>query len=370
MADRLTVVQMLPDLDSGGVERGTLEVGRHLVAHGHRSIVISAGGRLVGQLVAEGSEHLAWDVGRKHPWTLHWVPRLRRLLGAERVDILHLRSRLPAWVGWLAWNGMDRASRPRLVSTVHGFYSVGRYSAVMTRGERVIAVSGAIRDYVFENYPEVDRKRVRVVPRGIDPRLFPPGYRPAETWLGRWREDFPQLDGRFVVTLPGRMTRLKGQLDFVALIAALEARGVPVHGLLVGGAAAGKEGYLGEVEAAVAESGMSERITLVGHRDDLREILAVSDAVVSLSRQPESFGRTVLEALALGVPVAGYAIGGVGEQLQASFADGLFTPGDLDAMAGRLADWSRRRPVVDPSRLPTLEAMLDGTLGVYRELVS
>ena len=369
MARRLTVVQMLPALESGGVERGTLEVARHLVAQGHRSLVISAGGRMVGQLRADGSEHVAWEVGRKHPWTLRYVHRLRRLLAAEQVDILHLRSRLPAWIGYLAWRGMPVATRPRLVGTVHGFYSVGRYSAVMTRGERVIAVSRATRDYILENYPGVDPQAIRVIPRGIDRAVYTAGFRPDPGWLAAWRTGYPQLEGRYVVTLPGRITRLKGHLEFVELVGRLHALGVPVHGLVVGGAGRDKQGYLAEVEAAIAGSGHAERITLTGHREDLREILAVSDAVVNLSHQPESFGRTVLEALALGVPVAGYGVGGVGEQLGQFFPEGLVPLYAIDLMAERLAAWSRERPVYDGAALPTLESMLEATLAVYRELV-
>ncbi len=122
-ARRLTVVQLLPALESGGVERGTLEVGKYLVDHGHRSIVISAGGRMVEQLQREGSEHLTWDIGRKSLFTLlRYVGRLRRFLRDEKVDILHIRSRMPGWVGYLAWKGMDKSRRPRLVSTVDGLY--------------------------------------------------------------------------------------------------------------------------------------------------------------------------------------------------------------------------------------------------------
>ena len=118
----LTVVQMLPALDGGGVEKGTLEVGRHLVQHGHRSIVISAGGRMVEQLQREGSEHLAWDVGAKRLGTLRWIPRVRRFLMEQQPDILHLRSRLPAWIGYRAWKGLPAAQRP------HGSLVMGRWS--------------------------------------------------------------------------------------------------------------------------------------------------------------------------------------------------------------------------------------------------
>ncbi len=119
MVRKLTVLQVLPELEGGGVERGTLEVAQALVDAGHRSLVLSGGGRMVPALTAAGSEHICWPVGKKSLLTLRFVLRLRRLLDAQRVDILHMRSRVPAWVAWLAWRGMDPARRPRLVSTVH-----------------------------------------------------------------------------------------------------------------------------------------------------------------------------------------------------------------------------------------------------------
>ena len=134
----LTVLQVLPSLEGGGVERGTLEVAAELVRRGHRSLVISSGGRLVAALEQEGSRHFSWPLGRKSLITLGYILPLRRFMAEQRVDIVHVRSRMPAWVVWLAWRGMDPASRPRLVTTVHGLYSVSRYSAVMTWGERVI----------------------------------------------------------------------------------------------------------------------------------------------------------------------------------------------------------------------------------------
>ena len=166
---RITVVQVLPALESGGVERGTLEVGKYLVEHGHRSIVISAGGRLVEQLQREGSEHVSWEIGRKSPLTLlRYIGRLRRFLRKEKVDILHVRSRMPAWVCYLAWKSMSPAKRPHLVTTVHGPYSVNRYGKVMSRGERVIAISNMIMDYVRTNYPEVAPEHIRLIPRGVE----------------------------------------------------------------------------------------------------------------------------------------------------------------------------------------------------------
>ena len=144
----MKVLQLLPALDGGGVEQGTVDIARGLCEAGHHALVISAGGRMVDDLQHAGARHLTLDIGRKSPLTLRHVGSLARLLAREQVDILHLRSRMPAWVGYLAWRRVPESDRPRLVSTVHGFYSVSRYSAIMTRGERVICVSQAIRDYV------------------------------------------------------------------------------------------------------------------------------------------------------------------------------------------------------------------------------
>lgn len=361
---------MLPALDAGGVERGTLEVGRHLAGHGHRSLVMSAGGRLVARLEAEGSSHLGWDVGRKSLWTLRLVPRLRRLLAEERVDILHPRSRMPAWIGYLAWRGMDPRQRPHLVTTVHGPYSVNAYSAVMTRGERIIAVSETIRTYILNNYPRVDPERIRVIHRGVDPAAFPHGLQPDPGWREDWYRAFPETAGKTLLTLPARLTRWKGQEDFIDLMAALRATHPRVHGLIVGEPHPRRREFLDELKRRVRTLGLEDRITFTGHRGDLREIMALSAIVLSLSREPEAFGRVSLEALSLGVPVIAYDHGGVGEQLAALLPEGGIAVGDWRAGAAKAAAWLDRPPAVPRDNPFTLERMLSATLATYAELAS
>lgn len=366
----ITVVQVLPALEMGGVERGTLEVARRLVREGHRSMVISAGGRLVEQLQAEGSEHLNWDVGAKRLATLRWIPRIRRFLRETRPDVLHLRSRLPAWIAYRAWKGLPPAQRPALVTTVHGFYTPGWYSSVMMRGERIIAISAAVRQHVLQHYPWVEAGRIRVIHRGVDPEVFPFGYTPAAAWLADWQARYPQLRDKYVLTLPARLSRWKGQEDFIAIIAALRQRGVPVHGLLAGGTHPRKQHYETELRAQIEAQGLNDAITLLGHRNDLREIMAVSSVVLSLSRDPEAFGRVSLEALSLGRPVVAYDHGGVGEQLAEILPEGRVPVGDQAGVVERLVAWYGTPPQV-PSRQPfTLERMLTATLEVYRDAVA
>lgn len=367
---RLTVAQLLPALEVGGVERGTVEVAGALTARGHRAIVVSAGGRMVAELRACGAEHIELPIGRKSLLTLRHVPGLRRLFADSGVDIVHARSRLPAWIGYLAWRGMAAATRPRFVTTVHGPYSVNRYSAIMARGERVIAISNWIRDYIVTNYPAVDQSKVVVIPRGVDPAQYPHGYQPSPEWLEHWRREQPQTKGRFVVTLPARITRWKGQEDFIAVVARLKAAGEPVHGLIAGGAEPSRERFLDELRQRVAGEGLAGDISFLGQRSDLREVMAVSDAVVSLAREPEAFGRTTVEALALGVPVVGYAHGGTAEILRTVFPQGLVPFGDTAAAAARLAEFRRQRPPVPEHQPFTLSRMLDATLQTYESLLA
>ena len=372
----LKVLQLLPALDSGGVERGTLEIARALVAAGHESVVLSRGGRLVEPLQREGSRHIALDLGRKSPLTFLHARRLRRLFEAERFDIVHARSRMPAWVTWLAWRGMLLATRPRFITTVHGMHSVSRYSAIMCAGERVIAVSDTVRDHIRSHYPptrwpHLTDDHISVIPRGIDAAEFPRDYQPSSEWLARFHAEFSQLGQRKVLTLPGRLTRLKGHHDFITLVGKLVAEGLDVVGLIVGGDDPKRPGYAREIRARVLAAGLTERIVFTGHRNDMREIYAISDCVLSLSSTPESFGRTVLEPLAMGRPVVGYAHGGVAEILAELFAHGAVAKGDTGAATLRAeAVLKGKTPAVLPNTRFLLERMQSSTLSLYEALAT
>jgi glycosyltransferase involved in cell wall biosynthesis len=365
---KLTVLQLLPALQSGGVERGTLEVARALVEHGHRALVMSAGGRLVAPLVASGAEHFAWPIGEKKFKTLLLVRKLRKFFLAQNVDIIHARSRVPAWIAYLAWRGMDPATRPRFVTTVHGPYSVNAYSAVMTKGERVIVISEMIRGYVLKNYPKTDPDKLRLIYRGVDPAEFPYRYRPPQDWLDHWYAQYPETQGKRLLTLPARITRWKGQEDFIELLACIKDEVPDAHGLIVGETKGRKEHFLEELKAKAAALGVADRVTFTGHRSDLREIMAISKIVFSLSREPEAFGRTTVEALSLGIPVIGYNHGGVSEQLHAILPGGRLPIGHVMDSADLAVEWLNCSPEVPASQPFTLERMLNNTLKVYEEL--
>lgn len=365
----MKIVQILPEMNAGGVELCTLELASLLVEMGHESLVISNGGRLVQALEDAGSRHILMPVHRKSPISLGQVIPLRKRLIEEKPDILHIHSRVPGWIAWLAWRSMNPTTRPALVSTMHGFYSVNAYSAIMAKGERVIAVSASIRDHVLKCYPRVLAETIRVVSHGIDPEAYRPDYHPPGDWLDRWSSDFPHLAGKFLLLLPGRITRLKGHQDFFNLVSALRKKGLDVHGLVAGDTHESKRAYLDELHAFAGNLGVADDITFLGHRSDIRDVMAASDLVCSLSQQPESFGRTALEAMALGKPVIGYDCGGVGELLTRLFPLGRVPMGDapglVEAATAIIADRPKPSPVGPPY---TLRSMSEATFAVYREL--
>jgi glycosyltransferase involved in cell wall biosynthesis len=368
---RLTIVQLVPSLESGGVERGTLEVAAELVRRGHRSIVISSGGRLVDRLTAEGSEHIFWSIGGKTPWTFRYVSQLRSLIGEENVNVLHARSRVPAWVAWMAWKSLRAPNRPRFITTVHGLYSVTRFSSVMMRGETVIAVSKTARDYVLKNYPHTDPRSIKVIPRGRDPQEFPHGHHPDEKWLDAWYQQFPETRGKVLLCLPGRLTRLKGHEDFINMVAEARKIGIDAHGLIVGDEDPRRREYAAELRRLVEHDGMTLHITFTGHRRDIREVYALSAIVFSLSTQPESFGRSTLEALSLGIPVVGYDHGGVGELLSDIFPEGATPFGNRQALRERVLTLLQEGPyVVAPHNGYALDESLNSEVRLYEELAA
>ncbi len=369
----LSVVQMLPELDSGGVERGTLEIGRYLADRQHRSFVISGGGRLVEQLETEGSRHVYWQVGAKSPLTLKYVLPLRRLLKNEQIDILHLRSRMPAWIGYIAWKSLPKKYRPTLVTTFHGFYSVNRYSAIMTKGEGIIAISKSIERHIREAYGV--RHGIKLIFRGVDKEIFDPAaIDPSriEQLRTAWN-----IDGtKPLIILPGRLTRLKGQDVFIRALA--QMGNTDYQALLIGDIKDNPK-FTEELMALIGEYKLADCLSLVGYCDDMPAALMLADIVVSASsNEPEAFGRTTIEAMAMGKAVVATAHGGSLETVTPGQTGWLVRPGDaadlaraldeaLQSAERRAAFGRAGRELVN--RTFTMKQMCEETEALYRELV-
>ena len=359
------VVQVLVSLNLGGSELVAVELAEFCAAAGQRVTVIAADGPLSPRVRACGATLLDWPVGRKRLGTLRYISRLRAWLAAERPDILHVHSRLPAWVCQRAARSLPDGRRPAFVTSVHGHYSVSRYSAVMASGDRVIAVSDHIRDYTLHNYPGTDPQRVITVHGGISRQAFPFGYRPTSPWMEQACAEYPELRGRRWICLPGRLSRYKGHADFIELVSLLRASVPDIHGIIVGKARPGSR-YRDQLEGLAERYGVLDRITFTQARMDMRDWMAASAIVYSLCADPpEAFGRTVPEALHLGVPVIGWDHGGVQETLAMMFPQGAVTPGNHVELLERSREFLRTPPQVSPSSAFGLRESMEKTMTVY-----
>ena len=378
-AERLaTVLQVLPALDAGGgVERSTVDIAAAITEAGGRALVASAGGSMVHELGRVGAEHFSLPLASKNPLVIRAnVKHLAGLVTDHGVDIVHARSRAPAWSAYYA----ARRTGTHFVTTFHGTYGSAnwfkrRYNSVMTRGERVIANSNFIAGHVRRIYG-IPTHTIRVIHRGVDLERFDPKKVSAErvvTLAGKWR--LP--DGIPVVMLPGRLTRWKGQVVFIRAIAALARR--DIRCLLVG-SDQGRSAYRRELEDLVHDLDLDEVVRIVDHCDDMPAAYMLTDLVVSASTDPEAFGRVVTEAQALGRPVIAPDHGGARETVIPGETGWLTPPGDAGALSeaiGRvLALTKPARKILSAKAIDnvrrnfTRHGMCASTLEVYNEVIS
>ncbi len=373
-----TVLQVLPALGAGGgVERGTMEIAQAIVGAGWRSLVVSSGGPMAHEFTRVGAQHFILPLASKNPLVMRAnIQRLADLMDAEDVDIVHARSRAPAWSSYFA----ARQTGRRFVTTFHGTYSTGnwvkrRYNSVMIRGERVIAISAFIASHVRRVYG-VPASRIRVIHRGVDLERFDPARVSADRVVAlanQWR--LP--DGMPVVMLPGRLTRWKGQTVFIEAIAKLGRH--DIRALLVG-SEQNRAAYRSELEALVEHHGLGDVVHIVDHCKDMPAAYMMADVVVSASTNPEAFGRVIPEAQALGRPVVATDHGGARETVIPNETGWLTSPGDTDALAAAVErvlclSAAERSQLVEKSLANvrdnfTRDAMCAKTLDVYNEVLS
>jgi glycosyltransferase involved in cell wall biosynthesis len=374
---RPVVLQVLPSLVTGGVERGAVDVAGAIVAAGGTAIVVSAGGPMVHELERLGARHIVLPVDSKNPMVMRRnVGRLAALIEAQGVDLVHARSRAPAWSALAA---ARRTGRP-FVTTFHGTYGAGnvlkrRYNAVMTKGDRIIAISEFIAEHIRTVY-KADPERIRVIHRGVDLALFDPQKVPPARLIQLARE-WRLPDGAQVVMLPGRLTRWKGQTLFLE---ALKRLGRDDICAVVLGSDQGRTGYSDELSRLVEKLGLEHIVRFVDQCRDMPAAYMLADVVVSASTDPEAFGRVVTEAQAMGKPVIASDHGGARETVLEGQTGWLVTPGDPAALAEALGH-ALSLPQMDYRRMSTLAmatvrhsfaktAMCAATLAVYREVLA
>ena len=356
-------------MEQGGVERGVVEVNRVLVAEGWRNVVVSAGGRLVNDIVSAGGRHVALDVKSKNPLTYFIrAARLRRLLETERPDVVCVHSRVPAWL--FAW--ANRKLKLPWISFAHGANSISRYSRIMSCGDLVVTPSRYIADYLKSAYCVAEEK-IRVIPRAIDRERFDPA-RLDGSFVAAKRSEWG-LDGHYVVMGLGRITQLKGY-DTLIRATAKAAADIPnIRTVIVGEAEELRRGVERDLHALAAELKIEDRVVFAGNQSKVAECLSMADVVVSANtRKPEAFGRSMAEALAMGRPVVAAAFGGALDIVEDGVSGALVDPAaGADGFAPAITRVSKMK--FGDLRTPALEKfsfekMASASISAYRELAA
>lgn len=370
------IMQIIPELGPGGAEQGCIDVAAELVASGAKAIVVSNGGSRVPELARLGAMHINAPVHTKNPAAM-WknIFLLRSLIKKHNVDIVHARSRAPAWSAYKACKNTST----RFMTTCHAPYNIENdwkrfYNSSIAKGERIIAISNTVADYLRKNY-NVTEQQIRVIHRGVALEKFHPTSVTAErliTLSRQWR--LP--DGANIIMLPGRLTRWKGHHVLIDAIAHLQRRDIFC---VIIGADQGRTEYRKELESSIMIKGLQGRVRIIDHCNDMPAAYMLATVVVSASTEPEGFGRVAVEGQAMGRPVIATDHGGSQETIIRGETGWLVKPGDHEALSKAIQEAlslnPHQRAVLATRAMAhvathfTREQMADQTLNVYAELL-
>lgn len=357
----MKVLQILPSLEVGGVERGVLDLVKAMKKRGDDALVISSGGSMVTELEKAGIAHIRMPVQRKSLFSLFLIPKIAEIVRRERVDVIHARSRVPAWLAYF----VSRKTGVPLVTTCHGYYSNHFLSRVMGWGKRVIVISNVVGRHMIDDFG-VSPDRIRLIHRGIDLTQFP--FHPEHY-------DVPRKSYRIINV--ARLSPIKGQVEFLKAVHLLRRRLQHIEVWLVGAEGKRKHKYTDEIHSTIQQLGLESSVKLLGTRRDIAELIAQSDLLVLSTLVPEAFGRVIIEAGAVGTAALATRVGGVLDIVDDGENGVLVPAGDPEAMAEAMQSL-----LTDPKRAKefalrlrkkieshfTLDQMVDRTLGVYLEV--
>jgi len=374
---KATILQVVPSLIAGGVERGTIEIAKAIVTADYNSIALSAGGPLVSKILDSGSKHFNMNVDTKNPaCILYNIYRIAKLIKENKVDIIHARSRAPAWSSYFAAKKQDI----RFVTTFHGIYNFSesfkrQYNSIMTYGERVIAVSDFVKQHILDNY-YIDEAKIRVIHRGVDPTYFDPKKLIPEE-LALFKAKYHVPDSMPVILLPARMTKWKGQEILIKALNIIRDKDMYC---IIAGDLTKHPNFTQRIKDMIQELKLQSKVQIFGPEVDMLSLYGIADIVLSTSIEPEAFGRVIIESQAMEKIVIATHIGGASETITDGVTGYHVEPNDAKDLAEKISfvldnlnstnlNKIRKNARISSSKSFSLEAMQNKTLDVYRELL-
>lgn len=339
----MNVLHISPRLRPGSVNMLAADLACGLQQAGFRNTVISPPNELVGRMTAATVQHHSSRNIALFTY-LNELKRVRRLVQSTRADVILAYTTPAANLAWHACHHMPDEYRPRLIGIHTTYPKHPGWAASLNRCDALVAISKHLRHELTKRARLDNERNIWVIPYGVNEELCHPDYRPSDAWLDKWMRHNKEQDGTLSICIPGAITPLHGLEDLVPVLKLLAKANIPAQVYIAGDTARADQAYLRKLRQLFRAGEVENQITWLGHRPDLRDVICICDVVLSLAKAPASHDRIVLEALALGRPVAAYDHGAVGEMLDAFLPEGRVIPGDTKGIADRLEQWHAYRP--------------------------
>jgi glycosyltransferase involved in cell wall biosynthesis len=371
----LTILQLVPTMNSGGIERGTIEISEAIIKEGFRSIVVTKGGILESKLKKNGTKVINLDVASKNPFKI-WrnISKLVKIIKSEKVDIVHARSRVPAWSAYYAC----RKTNTKFLTTFHGVYSgtsflKKKYNSIMTKADLVISISDFITDHMTKQHG-VDKKKIRKIYRGVDLSHFDP-KKVSVDQVVKYNTEWNIPEDKHIILLPGRLSRWKGQEILIEALAKIKDENF--YCIILGDKSKSPK-FVKELYDLIKQYDLSGQIAIHDNVRDILNLYHIANLIISSSTRPEAFGRVMVEAGAMGKIIIATDHGGAKETVLDEVTGFLVEPNNAEILAGKIKKvinlTKTKRGLIKKAAMKhinenfAIELMQQKTIEVYKEL--
>ena len=327
------LMQIVPSLQSGGVEQGTVDLSNYLASLKIRNFIISNGGNLLSYLNKQYVDHSILPVHSKNFFKMPFTAKkVNNLIKKSEINILHLRSRAPAWmIPYLAKDNL------KIVSTFHNVYGHENiikkiYNKKLSKVDKIVAISSYVKNEITNLY-KINPDKIKVINRGIDINFFDKDNINQEFFINFLKKNNISPDNK-IILFPGRLTKWKGQIEFLNIVSALKDKKIIFYFIGDDKNTSYKNKFINEIN----KKNLNNVCRVLGNlnSEELKIMYKCSDIIISAPLKPEGFGRIISESLAMKKIILAYNYGGAKDQIDK--LDDLYkiNPGQLNELKNKI----------------------------------